>query len=117
MYSAIPNGDSMEDFFARVVRRWPPNCEHYHWHVLPDAGLAREHLYSPYRRLTRRPGLAPVHPRFMHVTVQHLGAVAEVPGEDLAKIIELVRERCARIAPFEVTVERAQVWNTGVVCP
>jgi 2'-5' RNA ligase len=107
----------MEDFFAGVVDRWPAGREDYHWHVLPGTDVLEEHLARPYRELTHGPGLVPVRAEWMHVTVQHVAPVAEIADAELAEITGLVRDSCARIAPFAVTAGLAEAWATGVVCP
>jgi 2'-5' RNA ligase len=107
----------MEDFFADVADRWPRGREDYHWHVLPGTELARDHLARPYRELTAWPGLMPVRPEHMHVTVQHLAPTAEITSAEVEAIATLVAERCAYIAPFAVTASRAQAWETSIVCP
>jgi 2'-5' RNA ligase len=53
----------------------------------------------------------------MHVTVQHLAPAAEIGGAELGQMIRLVQSRCRSIAPFTVTVGRAEAWDTSVVCP
>jgi 2'-5' RNA ligase len=107
----------MEDFFAEVANRWPPGREDYHWHVLPGTELARNHLGRPYRELTAWPGLIPVRPEHMHVTVQNLAPVAEITSVEVEAITTLVAARCAHIAPFAVTASLAQAWETSIVCP
>lgn len=107
----------MEDFFASVAGRWPQGREDYHWHVLPGTELARERLARPYAGLIDQPGLARVRPEYMHITVQHIGAVEDVAADELAEIVERVRAGCSGVASFAVTAGRAEVWETSVVCP
>jgi 2'-5' RNA ligase len=107
----------MEDFFATVTGRWPVGREDYCWHVLPGSGALPARLVGQYRELTHQPGLAPASADWMHVTVQHLAPAAEIGGADLGRMIRLVRGRCSGIAPFPVTVGRAEAWDTSVVCP
>jgi 2'-5' RNA ligase len=107
----------MEDFFASVAGRWPPGREDYHWHVLPGTELARQRLARPYAELTSQPGLAPVRPEYMHVTVQHIGPVQEIAPGELAEIAGRVRAGCGSVASFAVTAGRAEAWETSVVCP
>jgi 2'-5' RNA ligase len=107
----------MEDFFAQIERRWPAGREDLHWHVLPGPALVRDRLAAQYRRLIHRSGLAPVRPRWAHITIQHYAPVAAISDRDLAAVAELVRERCAGVTPFEVTAKRAEPWGGGIVCP
>lgn len=107
----------MEDFFGGVIGRWPAGREDYHWHVLPGPAGIRESLCRQYRELTHRPGLTPVQGQWMHITVAHLNPVTQASTGEIEQVTGLVRERCARIAPFAVTAGRAEIWRTAVVCP
>ena len=105
----------MEDFFATVAADWPADRDDYHWHVLPGTELARERLARPYAELITRPGLVPVRPEYLHVTVQHIGPVSDVTAGELAGIAARVRAGCGGVAAFAVTAGRAEVWETSVV--
>jgi 2'-5' RNA ligase len=107
----------VEDFFATISDRWPAGREDYHWHVLPGSELLRDRISRSYAEITRRPGLAPVRPASMHVTVQQVAPVSEITSGEIARIVSLVRDRCTEIAPFTVTSARAQAWEHGIVCP
>lgn len=107
----------MRDFFATVADRWPAGAEHYHWLILPDPELVRRQLASPYRELIRRPGLAPVQPRWSHITVQHFAPLGGLADGEMSKIADLVKDRCSRIGPFQAVVGPAQVRPGGIVCP
>jgi 2'-5' RNA ligase len=107
----------MENFFAEVAERWPAGREDYYWHVLPGSTADRERLAGSFRDLTERPGLVPVRPEWMHVAVQRLGPASGITGTELARMARLVQGRCGGIAPFTVTVGRAEAWEAGVVCP
>lgn len=107
----------MEDFFATVTEHWPAGQEDYHWHVLPGTELARERLARPYGELTNQPGLAPVRPEYMHVTVQHIGPVRGIEADELRELVGRVRSGCSSVASFAVTAGRAEVWETSIVCP
>jgi len=107
----------LDDFFATVEEYWPAGREDYHWHVLPGSEPLRDRILRPYLRITDHPGLAPTLPAFLHVTIHHLAPVSELTGSELDRIVGLVRERCADMAPFAVTVGRAEAWEHGVVCP
>jgi 2'-5' RNA ligase len=109
--------DSLESFFTAIEQRWPAGRADYHWHVLPGADTRHEHVTLPYRDLVHRAGLAPVAAAWTHVTVEHLAPVGALSSDEIARIIELVRNRCARLAPLELTIGRAEIWGNGVVCP
>jgi 2'-5' RNA ligase len=107
----------MEDFFAEVAEHWPAGQEDYYWHVLPGSPADRERLAGSFGALTERPGLVPVRPEWMHVAVHRLGPASGITGTELARMTRLVQGRCGGIAPFTVTVGRAEAWEAGVVCP
>ncbi len=50
----------MDSFFEGIAGRWSAGRQDYHWHVLPPAGLVREHLTDPYQRIIAAPGLSQV---------------------------------------------------------
>jgi 2'-5' RNA ligase len=107
----------MEDFFSGVTSRWPAGRADLHWHVLPGRAAAGEGLYQQYRELTHRPALTPVPGQWMHITVAHLMPLTQASTAQIGQITGLVREACARIAPFAVTAGHPEVWRTGIVCP
>jgi 2'-5' RNA ligase len=106
----------MEDFFAGLAGRWPAGQEDYHWLVLPDSAT-RDHLEAQYQELTRRPGLAPVPGRWMHVTVLHAPPVTQLTADQAAQMTALVASQCAALAPFAAVVGPAEAWHGGIVCP
>jgi hypothetical protein len=110
-------GGLVEDCFAGVAERWPAGREEYRWVVLPGSAADRERLAGSFGELTERPGLIPVRPEWMHVAVQRLGPPSGMTGPELARMSRLVQGRCGGIAPFTVTVGRAEAWEAGVVCP
>jgi 2'-5' RNA ligase len=107
----------VEDFCATIEGLWPAGREDYHWHLLPGSELVRDRIARPYLQITSQPGLAPVTAEFLHVTVQHLAPVSHITASQLDQITRLVRQRCAQIAPFAVTIGRAEAWEHGIVCP
>jgi 2'-5' RNA ligase len=88
----------------------------YPAHVLPGSAADRLGLAVSVRELTLRPGLVSVRPEQMHVAVQRLGPASETTGRELARMTRLAQVRCEAIAPFTVTVGRAEAWATAVVC-
>jgi hypothetical protein len=85
--------------------------------VLLDPEPVRAQLTLPYRKLVHRAGLAPVLAVWTHITIERLAPAAEVSDEERAQITALVRHDCAALAPFYLTIRRAEVWRNGVVCP
>jgi len=107
----------MDNFFTGLAGRWPPGREDYCWHVLPGSDGLDDRLAGQYRELLDWPGLALVSADWMHVTLQHLAPASEVSGAQLSRMIRMVQGRCRGIAPFTVTIGRAEAWETSVVCP
>jgi 2'-5' RNA ligase len=107
----------MEDHSAGMAGQWPGGPEDYYWYVLPGDGEAWEQLTGQYGELTEWPSLLAIPAEWLHITVHRLGPVATISGPAIARITRLVRGRCGGIAPFPVSVGRAEAWETGVVCP
>lgn len=107
----------MDSFFEGIAGRWPAGRQDYHWHVLPPAGLVREHLMDPYRRIIAAPGLSRVEPDWTHITVWHDVPVSEAGEQVTGEILTRVRERCQQVSPFTARVRRPEVWANAVVCP
>jgi 2'-5' RNA ligase len=99
----------------RYDRRPLARGQDYHWHVVPGSELLRDRVSRPYSEITHHPGLAPVRPTYLHITIQHLAAVSQVTDGELGQIVEMVRDRCAAFAPFAVTAGRAEAWEHGIV--
>ncbi|WP_414167194.1 2'-5' RNA ligase family protein [Streptoverticillium reticulum] len=110
----------MENFFDEVERRahaWPAGRRDLHWHALFDLEDVRRALTDPYRDLTHREGLEPVAPEWVHMTVLHSGPEQDATAEEIEKITELVRRRCAAVEPIEITFGRPTVGRVAIECP
>ncbi|MFI2204700.1 hypothetical protein ACH47Z_28710 [Streptomyces sp. NPDC020192] len=75
-----------------------------------------ETLFEPYRELTHRPGLAPVRPENFHVTILHGPPVEEMSEQQVADMIDRVREGCAGIAHLALTLDRPAVGSVAIEC-
>ncbi|MGW7412780.1 2'-5' RNA ligase family protein [Streptomyces sp. NPDC054863] len=110
----------MEDFFGRVEGRthgWPAGRRDLHWHVLPpDTEVVRAQLTDPYRALTHRPGLAPVAPEWIHLTVVHGGPEDSASGSEVEQIVEKVRVAAAQVSPFTVRLARPGIGQVAIEC-
>ncbi|MGW3954041.1 2'-5' RNA ligase family protein [Streptomyces sp. NPDC004752] len=104
----------MDDFFARVEHRWPAGRRDLHWLIIPGADFAREHLYEPYRTLAEQPGLCPVLPQWMHITVLHSGPQDDASPAEIDQMITEVTERAAGIEPYDLTLSRPDVGNVAI---
>ncbi|WP_406384957.1 hypothetical protein [Streptomyces sp. NBC_01618] len=100
----------MKDFFAQVETRmhtWPPFRKDLHWLVIPGEDVARKYLYEPYRTLVEQPGVCPVRPEWMHVTVLHAGPQDSATGAEIDQLIAEVAKRAVDIAPYTLTLSPA----------
>lgn len=107
----------MEDFFARVESRrhaWPPGRRDLHWLVVPGAEVARPHLYEPYRALAEMPGLYPVQPEWMHVTLLHMGPEESASTREIDQLAAAVAERAAGMAPYDLTLSRPDIGTVAI---
>ncbi|MFE0055392.1 2'-5' RNA ligase family protein [Streptomyces sp. NPDC059003] len=110
-------GVDVEDFFSRVENRqhaWPPGRKDLHWLIIPDPDIARDQLYMPYRALAEEPGLCPVQPQWMHLTVLHAGPQNSATDAEVDQLVAKVAKRAADIAPFEVTLSRPDIGNVAI---
>ena len=107
----------MDDFFATLNPWWPPGREDLHWHLLPEPARLATEVTGPYRELTHRPGLAPVEPRWGHITVQDIAPAADVTPDELDRIVAQVRQACGELTPPELTLGPPELGRLGVGCP
>jgi 2'-5' RNA ligase len=107
----------MEDFFATLNPWWPPGRADLHWHLLPEAARLAAEVTGPYRELTHRPGLAPVEPRWCHITVQDIAPAADVTPDELDRIVAQVRQACAELASPTLTLGPLELGRFGLGCP
>lgn len=107
----------MEDFFARVEGRshpWGPLRKDLHWLVIPPEPLARAHLYEPYRELAAQPGLFPVQPEWMHVTVLHAGPQDSASPAEIDQLVAAVTKGAAELAPYTLTLSRPDIGTVAI---
>jgi hypothetical protein len=107
----------MEDFFARVENRahaWPPGRKDLHWLIVPRGDFARTHLYEPYRELAEQPGLYPVEPEWMHVTLLHMGPQDSASAGEIDQMVAEVAKRATSVGPFELTLSRPDIGTVAV---
>jgi 2'-5' RNA ligase len=107
----------MDDFFATLTPWWPPGREDLHWHLLPDRARLAAELTGPYQELTHLPGLAPVDPRWCHITVQDIAPAKAISPAELDSLIARTRQSCRAVAPAELTIGPPEVSRHGLVGP
>ncbi|PWR14861.1 hypothetical protein DKT69_14005 [Micromonospora sicca] len=83
---------------------WGPDRSFYTWHVTFEGKTALHELVTNLQKELALPGLDPVPLDGLHLTMQGLGFTDEVHQQDLARIIEEARRRCAALTPVELTL-------------
>jgi 2'-5' RNA ligase len=71
--------------------------------------------YAPV--LNDLPTLDPVSVRWLHLTMQGIGFTDEVDRDDVDAIADAVRDRCAALAPFTITLGPARVDPEALMLP
>jgi 2'-5' RNA ligase len=107
----------MDDFFATLTPWWPPGREDLHWHLLPDPAQLAAALTGPYQELTHLPGLAPVDPRWCHITIQDIAPAEAVSPAELDLLVAWTRQACAGAVPVELTIGPPALARYGLVSP
>ncbi|MGW5683726.1 2'-5' RNA ligase family protein [Nonomuraea sp. NPDC003754] len=89
---------------------WKQGRRFYAWHITFDDQPEVHRLARHYREgLAGVPGLDLVPDQCLHLTMQGLGFVDEVPEEDVHAIIKAATTRLAGIPPFDITLDRPRV--------
>jgi 2'-5' RNA ligase len=94
---------------------WKPGRRMYTWHVTfarhPAVGDLATRVQA---RLAGLPGLDLIPAPWLHLTIQGIGFTDEVPGADIAAIIEGARERLVGVPPTRTTIGPARTASEGV---
>ena len=89
---------------------WRVGRSFYTWHVTFGDQPAVHQLAADYADLLGElPTLDPIPVRWLHLTVQGVGFVDEVNRDDLERIVDATRHRCAALAPFRITLGPARL--------
>ncbi|QNE19078.1 2'-5' RNA ligase family protein [Kribbella qitaiheensis] len=84
---------------------WRVGRSFYTWHLtFADSPSVADLADSYADVVARMPGLTPVTPQWLHLTMQGVGFTDRVPDADLTEIIEATKSRLSRVSPFEVTI-------------
>lgn len=94
----------------------PAGRRDLHWHTLFPVEAVRHTLTGPYTGLMHRPGVEPVHPQWLHMTVLHAGPRDDATAAEISQITDRVRVRAADIAPLEVTFAQPAVETVASEC-
>lgn len=107
------------NMFRRAAGSWPAGTDHLRWLVIPvgeKSEQAAGMLTSRHRYLAGCPGLTSVPTRWMHIAVGHIGPVGSLDAGELARLVGLMRERCARLSAFSVKFGPPEMTQAGVIC-
>ena len=93
----------------------PPAPDYLTWHLLFDARPALHAVASRYQRaLIGIEGIEVVPTSRLHLTVQGVGPVDEIPVEDVRVLLGGARDRLAELRPFELIFQPAEVQWEGI---
>jgi 2'-5' RNA ligase len=89
---------------------WRPGRSFYTWHIVFPNDPVLLDLHAEYQRLVEAlPGITPVSPQWLHLTMQGIGFADKVPQADLDPIVEAARRRLEHFRPFEIRIGPAVV--------
>lgn len=89
---------------------WRPGRSFYTWHIVFPNDPVLLDVHSEYQRLVEAlPGITPVSPQWLHLTMQGIGFADKVPQADLDPIVEAARRRLEHFRPFEIWIGPAVV--------
>ncbi|WP_181785316.1 2'-5' RNA ligase family protein [Streptomyces phytophilus] len=111
-------GNIVKDFFDAVESRehaWPAGREDLHWHLLPQPSVSQA-LTEGYQAAASLPGMAPVAPEWIHITVQHGAPMAAYREGEVEAIKTGVAERARAMQPVEVTLARPAFGTVALEC-
>ncbi|MEU7524453.1 2'-5' RNA ligase family protein [Saccharothrix sp. NPDC042600] len=97
---------------------WRAGRSFYTWHVTfaDQAGAQRLVVaYAPV--LAALPQLDPIPVRWLHLTLQGIGFTDEVDRQDVERIVEAARKRCAELEPITAVIGPAHVDPETVQMP
>lgn len=97
---------------------WRVGRSFYTWHLtFADSPTVAGLVTSYAGVLGRIPGITPVPPKWLHLTMQGVGFADRVPVADLDEIALAAESRLARSSPFKVTIGPAVVDPETVQLP
>ncbi|MGW4412851.1 2'-5' RNA ligase family protein [Nonomuraea sp. NPDC004702] len=95
---------------------WRPGRLIYTWHLTFERAPQLHQLAECYQSaLSMLDGHNAIPARWLHLTMQSVGFVDEVPGELLDQVVNAVSERLSHLAPIELTFHRPVVTSEAVV--
>jgi hypothetical protein len=96
---------------------WQPEVPDYlTWHMLFDDQPAFQAIAQSYQQaLIGIDGIDIVLTRWLRLTLQGVGSVDEISAREVDNLADAARERLARMHPFPLTFQPAEVEWEGVV--
>jgi 2'-5' RNA ligase len=89
---------------------WRPGRSFYTWHIVFPSDPVLLDLHAEYQSLVETlPGITPVSPQWLHLTMQGVGFADKVPQADLDPIVDAARRRLEHFRPFEIRIGPAVV--------
>jgi 2'-5' RNA ligase len=97
---------------------WRVGTRFYAWHITLDDAPELYPLAEYWReRLRAFEYLDPIPDRWLHLTMQGVGRVEDVPDRTRDRVVGAVRQRLAELGPVRVTFQRPVVHSEAVVLP
>jgi 2'-5' RNA ligase len=91
---------------------WRPGRIALTWHLIfPECPALAEHAAAYQRALDGLPGVDPVPAEWLHLTVQAVGWADEVPSSTVAAVVDAVRARASKLAPFELEFDKPTLYG------
>ncbi len=88
---------------------WRAGRRFYTWHITFGDDTDLHELVKKYQAALDMSGVDLIPSEWLHLTMQGVGFTDEVDETDVKQIVQAARQRCADLAPFEVTFERPLV--------
>lgn len=97
---------------------WSTGRRFYTWHLTFDGQPDVHRFAAAYRALLASAGgLDPVPDRWLHLTMQGVGFVGEVPEEEVRAIADAARERLAAVPSFDLVLGAPVVDPEAILVP
>ncbi|MEU6072517.1 2'-5' RNA ligase family protein [Micromonospora sp. NPDC047074] len=101
---AVPHSSSIRNHWYWRPG-WGVGSRFYTWHITFDGQPEVDELADQYRSLlSPHPSLDVIPNRWLHLTMQGIGFVQDVPVEDVDAIVAAAQDHCAQLAPFQLTI-------------
>jgi 2'-5' RNA ligase len=95
---------------------WRVGTRYYTWHLTWDGKTELHRLVADYQAvLARLDGLDPIPRPWLHLTMQGIGHVADVPDDQLADLTDRARAAVAGLGPIPVRFDRVRVYSEALV--